>query len=67
MRETEDVIVGRSVESILAEWRALERDREVASRRSRHVLDARLEEQRDEYRVAMAAREAEARELRRRQ
>ena len=66
MRETEDAIGGRSVEPILAEWRAMDRKREVAGRLSGRVLDARMEE-RDEYRVAMAAREAEAGELRRRQ
>ena len=67
MRETEDAIGGRSVESILTEWRTLERAREVAGQLSRRVLDTRMDELRNEYRVALAAREAEARELRRRQ
>ena len=61
MRETEDAIEGRSVESILAEWRAAERKREVAGLLSRRVLDARMEDLRNEYQVALAAREGEAR------
>ena len=57
-------VVGRSVETILADWRALERQIPNAPDTERPVLEARVAVLRAEYGSAIAARASEATELR---
>ena len=58
-------VVGRSVETILEEWRAGERELEGVSGNQRAVVEARVAALREEHRVAVAEREPLAEELRR--
>lgn len=57
-------VVGRSVETILDEWRAVERQLDVAPETERASLEGRVTALREEHRVAVAARSGEAEELR---
>jgi hypothetical protein len=50
---------------ILAEWRALERELEGLDGIDRELVEARIAASREEHRLAIAARAAEAEELRR--
>ena len=54
----------RSVESILTEWRAVERSLATADEDDREELEARAAALRDEHHRALAAREVEASALR---
>jgi hypothetical protein len=56
--------VGRTVETILAEWRARERELGGLDRSARKLVEARIAALRDEHRLAVAARVAEAEALR---
>ena len=56
--------VGRSVETILEEWRALERILDHVSGDARDLLEARIAAVRDEHRAAVAALGPVADELR---
>jgi hypothetical protein len=64
-RREAPVQVGRTVETILAEWRARERELEAPDAGDRKLLEARIAALRDEHRMAVAARAAEAEALRR--
>jgi hypothetical protein len=57
-------VVGRSVETILEEWRAVERQLDAAPESERAFLEARVATLREEHRTAVAARSVEAEELR---
>jgi hypothetical protein len=59
------VQLGRTVDTILAEWRALERELEAPDAGDRKLIDARIVALRDEHRMAVAARANEAEALRR--
>jgi len=56
-------VVGRSVETILEEWRAVERRLPNATEAERPVLEGRIAELCEEHRCAIAARQVEAAEL----
>jgi hypothetical protein len=56
-------VVGRSVETILEDWRAVERRLPNASEAERPVLEARIAALCEEHRCAIAARQVEAAEL----
>ena len=56
-------VVGRSVETILEEWRAVERRLSNANEADRPILEARIAALREEHRCAIAARQVEAAEL----
>ena len=53
----------RSIDSILDDWRAAERELEAAPDDARPVASARVDQLREEYRAAMAGREGVVREL----
>jgi hypothetical protein len=57
-------VVGRSVETILEDWRAVERRLLNATEAERPVLEARIMALCEEHRCAIAARQGEAAELR---
>ena len=57
-------VVGRSVETILAEWRAVERQLDATPETERAVLEACVAALREEHGAAVAARSIEADELR---
>jgi hypothetical protein len=57
-------VVGRSVETILEEWRAVERRLLNANEAERPVLEGRVAALCEEHRCAIAARQVEAAELR---
>ena len=56
-------VVGRSVETILKDWRAVERQLVDASDVERPLFEARSAALREEHRAAITAREIEAAEL----
>jgi inosine-uridine nucleoside N-ribohydrolase len=53
----------RTVETILSDWRSLERELETASDNERPAIQARIDQLREEHRQAMHDREAMAHEL----
>ena len=53
----------RTVEHIIEEWRAAERELEAASGTARLAIQARIDELREEHRVAIEARASVATEL----
>jgi hypothetical protein len=53
----------RSVDSILSDWRTLERELETASDDELPAIQARIDQLREEYRQAIHDREAMAHEL----
>ena len=53
----------RAIDVILDDWRAAERELETSPDDARAAVGARVDQFRDEYRAAMADREAIVREL----
>jgi hypothetical protein len=59
----EGAVIDRTVETILARWRQLERELEDTADGDRALIEARITAVREELRVAIEARWAEARAL----
>jgi hypothetical protein len=53
-------MTGRSVETILEDWRACERELEIANEDIRALIEERIESIGDELAMAVAIREANA-------